>query len=125
MIVKKTRLSSFSRARITVSASWRTLYDQGGLIFVLPPRDPAAPLADGKWLKTGIEFYDGKVNVSTVSKDRWADWSLVRATGDEATLEIERSPEEGTLWVYAGEGADRIPLREVTWILSEEDQEVC
>ena len=32
-----------------------------------------------KWIKTGIEFYEGKALVSTVVRDRWADWSLYPA----------------------------------------------
>lgn len=32
-----------------------------------------------KWVKTGIEYYNGQVLVSTVVRDRWADWSLYPA----------------------------------------------
>jgi hypothetical protein len=54
--------------------------------------------------------------------DRWADWSLVQSgikDGKKVTLEIERNPEEGTLWLYIVDGEKRVPVREVTWVLSE------
>ena len=81
----------------------------------------------GKWIKTGVEFYSGEVYVSTVVKDNWADWSLVQAGvkgGKEVTLELERDAKEGTLWIYVIDGEKRIPLREVTWVLSEKEQEI-
>lgn len=48
----------------------------------------------------------------------------------EVTLEMERNEVEKTLWIYVVVASkesvkeDRIPLREVTWILSEEDQDL-
>ena len=29
------------------------------------------------WLKTGVEFFEGRLQVSTVSANAWADWSLL------------------------------------------------
>lgn len=136
IIYKKIKLSQFKRARVTVSAPWKTLYDQGGLVLVLPREGNGA---EGKWLKTGIEFYNNQAYVSTVTKDNWADWSLspsgvvdgTSAKSKQVTLEMERNEKEGTLWVYAvlpgasgKQGEERAPLREVTWLLSEKDQDV-
>ncbi|KFY35915.1 hypothetical protein V494_05499 [Pseudogymnoascus sp. VKM F-4513 (FW-928)] len=124
IIYKTIPLSKFQRARVTVTADWGTLYDQGGLVFILPS---AVEGQAGKWIKTGVEFYSGEVYVSTVAKDNWADWSLVQAGikgGKEVTLEMERDTKEGTLWIYVLDGEKRIPLREVTWVLSEKEQEV-
>ena len=73
IIYKSIKLSSFKRARVTISAAWDTLYDQGGVLFALPKE---GDVKEGKWIKTGIEFYDGEPFVGTVAKDRWADWSL-------------------------------------------------
>lgn len=122
IIYKTLPLSKFQRARVTVTADWGTLYDQGGLVFVLPSSVEGQA---GKWIKTGVEFYNGEAFVSTVVKDRWADWSLAQAGvkgGNEVTLEMMR--EKDTMWIYAVDGEKRIPLREVTWVLSEEEQEV-
>ncbi|KAG0649173.1 Regulation of enolase 1 [Hyphodiscus hymeniophilus] len=124
ILYKSLPLSVFQRARVTVSAPWSTLYDQGGLVFILPESSDGSR----KWIKSGIEFYQGEAYVSTVAADRWADWSLVQTGlrgGREVTLEFERSPEEGTLWIYVVDGEKKIPVREVTWILSEGDEKEC
>jgi regulation of enolase protein 1 (concanavalin A-like superfamily) len=108
-----------------VSASWSRLYDQGGLIFVL--RDGTDTL-DQKWVKTGIEFYNGAAYVSTVAADRWADWSLVQVGIREGkvTLEIEREEKDDTLWIFVvDEEGKRVPVREVTWVLSEPEEREC
>jgi regulation of enolase protein 1 (concanavalin A-like superfamily) len=83
--------------------------------------------ADGsrKWVKTGVEFVDGKPHVSTVAKDNWADWSLlpIPSGGQAATIEMAR--EAGTLWIYLVEGIRREPIREVTWVFQEESTTEC
>jgi regulation of enolase protein 1 (concanavalin A-like superfamily) len=116
-------LSTFKRARVTISGNWSRLYDQGGLAIVL--QDPKITLdTDKKWVKTGIEFYQEEVYVGTVAADRWADWSLLQVgikEGKRVTLEMERDAEADTLWVYVIDGKRRHPIREVTWILSEPD----
>jgi regulation of enolase protein 1 (concanavalin A-like superfamily) len=116
-------LSTFKRARVTISGNWSRLYDQGGLAIVL--QDPKITLdTDKKWVKTGIEFYQEEVYVGTVAADRWADWSLLQVgikDGKRVTLEMERDAEADTLWVYVIDGKRRHPIREVTWILSEPD----
>jgi len=110
-------LSSFRRARVSISAEWKTRFDQGGLCLILP--SPATATDERKWLKTGIEFFHGGPHVSTVACDRWADWSLVpAASGAAVTVEIEREFVHGeptsTLRVYVVEGLERRPVREVT-----------
>ncbi|RFU25932.1 hypothetical protein B7463_g10399, partial [Scytalidium lignicola] len=120
IIYKSIPLSKFKRVRVTISAPWKTLYDQGGLVFVLPP-SPSSSEKQRRWVKSGVEFVDGKPFVSTVAADRWADWSLVKL-GDEqgeVTIEFERREKDDTLWVYVIEGGERAPAREVTWALAE------
>ncbi|KAF6235437.1 hypothetical protein HO173_006633 [Letharia columbiana] len=108
-------LTHFHRIRVTVSAPWKTLYDQGGLLF-------ARPRADGekKWVKAGIEFFDGRACATVVAKDNWADWSSVEVGSDTVTVEFAREaiPEtdQPSLWVYLVEdGGRRRPIREITW----------
>ena len=74
----------------------------------------------------GIEFFNNKPHVGIVACDRWADWSLLPIEGSSATIEIAR--ESGTdgklssaLWVYLIEGAERKPLREITWVFENAD----
>ncbi|GAW05652.1 hypothetical protein LENED_007524 [Lentinula edodes] len=102
-------LKAFHRARITFSGS------------------------TDRWLKTGVEFYQDKVYLSTVSTLTYSDWSITPpTTGDNAkstTIEVRREVDElgSSLWVYelvlgdSGEVLERQPLREVTWFLAEED----
>jgi regulation of enolase protein 1 (concanavalin A-like superfamily) len=128
IIYKSIPLSSFSRVKATISAAFKILYDQGGLVLVLNPK---ADSKEQKWIKTGVEFYKGKPFISTVTCDRFADWSLtsdgIKTTGSQTsvTLEIERDAKGGALWIYVVDGNERAPIREVTWILDiEQDTEV-
>ncbi|KAH8895830.1 hypothetical protein GQ53DRAFT_33788 [Thozetella sp. PMI_491] len=124
-------LSAFVSARASVSFLWTEQYDQGGLLlsFRRKGSDPAAP--PQKWIKTGIEFYNGKPMLSTVSCDAWADWSVsplttsasdTSATAAAAktwtTMLIQREQDgNGTgLWVYQVlDGGEKVPLREICW----------
>jgi regulation of enolase protein 1 (concanavalin A-like superfamily) len=125
IIYKSVKLQSFQRARVTVSAAWSNLYDQGGLVFVLPTA--GVEPTDQRWIKTGIEFYEGAPYVSTVAADRWADWSLVQAGihDGKVTLEMERKKDDDTLWIFIVDGQTRIPIREITWALSETSVQDC
>ncbi|KAI0528006.1 hypothetical protein F5B22DRAFT_15467 [Xylaria bambusicola] len=131
-------LKKFQSARVTFWASWTERYDQAGLLLV--PRSatstPPTTEAPEKWVKTGIEFYENQPQLSTVGCDRWADWSvspLTRAVDPEqgVTLEARREGDENgrSVWVYqlvldkSGEVVERLPLREICWILADEDEE--
>ncbi|KAF8507463.1 hypothetical protein BU17DRAFT_57388 [Hysterangium stoloniferum] len=115
----------FKRARVTVSANWSRQYDQGGLVLFLPSW-PEHTL----WVKTGIEFVDGRTNISTVAARDAADWSLLPAPEgqEKTTIEIEREEvdeKNGTgssLWIYHIEGERRTAVREVTWVFKEKEQ---
>lgn len=110
------KFGQFRRARVTVSAEWKRLYDQGGLIFLMPAKGDALP----RWVKTGIEFHDERPNLSTVAAKEGADWSLVPLTNTSVTLEIEREIKDGvlgpSLWIYFYEGEKRTAVREITWV---------
>ncbi|KAF6810384.1 hypothetical protein CSOJ01_06325 [Colletotrichum sojae] len=129
-------LKSFLSVRATFSADWAHLYDQSGVLLV--PRkasDPAAP--DSKWVKTGIELYDGRPHLSTVTCDRYADWGLyplpTPSDGSEVksvTIEVFRDggAKGKNAWVHYleldGEGnvKKRVPLRKICWIFADEDE---
>ncbi|KAF8811024.1 hypothetical protein BYT27DRAFT_6470907 [Phlegmacium glaucopus] len=111
-------LHKFHSARVTVSANWSTLYDQGGLVLFIPDEDTK------KWLKTGIEFVWGKPYVGTVATSRWSDWSLVpleKEKGGKVTIQVEREVKDGerveSLWVYIidEETGEKTGIREITW----------
>jgi regulation of enolase protein 1 (concanavalin A-like superfamily) len=137
ILYHKIQCSSFKKARVNVSFSWTTIYDQGGLILVFPTKDnpnPDAANASEKhahpqWVKAGLEINDGKVWASVVARENWADWSLsippegVAVSGDRsekgqvrATFEFERH--SGALYVYVTgpDGKDRSMIREPQWV---------
>lgn len=112
IIYQSTTKGAFVSATVTVAAKWKDKYDQGGLCLVIKSA------GNTRWVKTGIEFLDGVPNVSTVAKDKWADWSLrpvLSQSTDSTTVEVE-SASDGSLWVWlvAADGK-KAPLREVTW----------
>ncbi|KAI1505432.1 hypothetical protein F5X99DRAFT_404916 [Biscogniauxia marginata] len=138
-------LKKFRSARVTFRARWAERYDQAGLLLV--PRRGSSPSPSSsppdKWVKTGVEFYGGAPQLSTVCCDRWADWSVAPLSssstsagggdgggGDDdepVTIEAVREGDENgkSAWVYrvvrdAGAEA-RVPLREICWIFADED----
>ncbi|KAL2819892.1 hypothetical protein BDW59DRAFT_151032 [Aspergillus cavernicola] len=116
ILYKSIPLDTFKRAQVSFSANWSQKYDQGGLILVLNGANGSR-----KWVKTGIELTHDKPHLSTVARDRWADWSLlsVPAGGAGATLEMAREP-DNSLWIYLVEGSSKAPIREVTWVFAED-----
>ncbi|KAL1953813.1 hypothetical protein VTO42DRAFT_2140 [Malbranchea cinnamomea] len=127
-------MTRFRRARVHVKGEWGLLYDQGGLLITM---HDVSGSCERKWVKTGIEFVNGKPHVSTVAKDKWADWSLlpvpesnVAAGGPDGkdigvTVEMVRE-QDGSLWIYLidAEGV-KTPIREVTWAFEKEDMVDC
>ncbi|PPQ88130.1 hypothetical protein CVT25_004887 [Psilocybe cyanescens] len=111
-------LHKFHTARVTVSANWSSLYDQGGLALFIPDEDLK------KWVKTGIEYVWGKPFVGTVATSRWSDWSLVplpESAGGKVTIQVERETKGDdrveSLWVYIinEETGEKLGIREITW----------
>ncbi|KAI1433402.1 hypothetical protein GGR50DRAFT_505360 [Xylaria sp. CBS 124048] len=132
-------LTKFRSARVTFWAPWTERYDQAGLLLV-PRRASSSPpttAAPDKWLKTGIEYYQNQPQLSTVGCDRWADWGIAPLTTPVdrdrgVTLEARRESDENgvSIWIYrlvldevTGHVVVRIPLREVCWILADEEQD--
>ncbi|KAF1984878.1 hypothetical protein K402DRAFT_316017, partial [Aulographum hederae CBS 113979] len=138
-VSKPLPLTSFKSARITISASWTTQYDQGGLLLELLPVSEAssAPISESqnskgsqhKWLKTGVEYYNGHPRISTVGCDGWADWSIYpvpKSSLEEITMEVRRDKDINGkgLWVYFVEKEEKVPVREVCWFFAEEEEMV-
>ncbi|KAL8693782.1 MAG: hypothetical protein Q9224_003688, partial [Gallowayella concinna] len=131
-------LAQLKSVQVTVKGGWKTLYDQGGLLLILPSPPPSATAGQenngqgkDRWIKTGIEFYNQKAHISAVACDRWADWSLVplpssSGTG-EVTIRMEREVNNGertsTLWIQYQhpESGEWIPIREIAWGFEHEE----
>jgi uncharacterized protein len=63
----QTAAGDFS-AEVTFTGTYRTLYDQAGLMLRLDAE---------RWIKSGIEFVDESMNFSTVVTNDTSDWSLI------------------------------------------------
>ncbi|KAK3055174.1 hypothetical protein LTR09_003727 [Extremus antarcticus] len=112
--------SEFKSVSATISADWKTLYDQGGLIILWP----AAKQEESRWVKFGIEHFTGKPLLGVVGCDRFSDWSvcpLPIATATHATLEATRVGT--TLWIYLVFNEERRPLREIKWAFLEDRED--
>lgn len=125
-------LKSFLSVRATFWADWTNLYDQSGVLLV-PRRALDTGPPNSKWVKTGVELYDGRPHLSTVACDRYADMSLYPLAASEAksvTIEIFRQGGVGgkKVWVHRlvldqdGNVRERVPLREICWIFADEDE---
>jgi regulation of enolase protein 1 (concanavalin A-like superfamily) len=58
-------------AKVKISGRYRELYHQAGLM---------VRIDDKNWIKTGIEFVNGKQNVSAVVTREFSDWSVLPRT---------------------------------------------
>ncbi|KAH7371657.1 hypothetical protein BKA66DRAFT_469242 [Pyrenochaeta sp. MPI-SDFR-AT-0127] len=129
-------LRLFHGARITVSLpsvdSLRQ-FDQAGLILHFTRPSTELKCTKDKWIKTGIEYYEGKPWVSTVGCDAWSDWSVIplpivdEESRPKVTIEAERVGK--SLWVYQiikgkevdSKAEEKLPLRELNWVFAEEE----
>jgi len=109
-------VSSLASAPLTQRERWR--------IFIHTTTADGDKIAKYGWVKTGVEFYEGRANLSTVATHPTgsSDWSLVPlAEGTTSvTVEVERETKDETggesLWVYlVKEDGKRTAVREVTW----------
>jgi regulation of enolase protein 1 (concanavalin A-like superfamily) len=108
----------FHSARVTVSANWNTLYDQGGLILFIPDEDTTT------WLKTGIEVFGGEPFVASVATTRWSDCAIVplgKEKGGQVTIHVERQMKEGkkldslSVYIVDEETGRKMEIRQITW----------
>lgn len=126
-------LSSFKSARVSFLLHPKEQYDQAGLVLSLKTPGAAGPLpgdSPPKWLKTGVEYYNGVPKAATVACDSWADWSLGdvkkgKEGGDWVTVLVENGADElgKSLWVYQVVDGEKVPLREVCWVFGHGDPE--
>ncbi|CAE6430547.1 unnamed protein product [Rhizoctonia solani] len=118
-------LDKFKRARVTVSADWTRLYDQGGFVFYINSQGLDEEKYES-WAKTGIEFFDERPNVGTVATPAggYSDWSLVSTGEKSATLEVVPEKDGPSLYVYLIEGDKRTLVREVSWVFQEKHDQL-
>ncbi|OWA52560.1 hypothetical protein BV898_17011 [Hypsibius exemplaris] len=105
--VGKVAVAGFVSATLTFNASWTRVYDQAGLVLVLPQPAPGSSAKRQCWLKSGIEMLDGIAMLGATS----------------ATIEISREPVNPTNGKGASLHVDwiqpngkRILIRDITWM---------
>ncbi|KAI9667253.1 MAG: hypothetical protein M1821_000066 [Bathelium mastoideum] len=114
------KLEAFRRTTVKVSADWKPQYAQGGLILFYPAEDSLNKSGNPpQWIKTGIEFEDNKTFAAVVASNPWSDWSLQRWNSSSLTVEAIR--ENNKLRIYALDGDEKLPLREITWAFDGQD----
>ncbi|KAK5692426.1 hypothetical protein LTR97_010734 [Elasticomyces elasticus] len=105
-------VSSFKSLKVEVTVPWKTQFDQGGLLIIFP--EPKQ--GKGRWVKGGIEYFDGSPALGVVGTDRFSDWSLApMPEGDGRTASFEAVRDGTTLWVYVLVNGNRQALREIKW----------
>ncbi|KAH7037717.1 uncharacterized protein B0I36DRAFT_314682 [Microdochium trichocladiopsis] len=130
-------LKNFQSARITFWADWTERYDQAGLLLTLDRASGGSGQqrsSPERWVKTGIEYYQGVPQLSAVGCDRFADWHvspLARKSADgTVTLEVVREGDENgkSIWIYQlildeeGKVKEKQPMREICWFLADEGE---
>jgi regulation of enolase protein 1 (concanavalin A-like superfamily) len=63
-----TQLGGEFEISVCISADYRSRYDQMGLMIRINEQN---------WIKTGVEFVDGKINLSAVVTRVKSDWSII------------------------------------------------
>ncbi len=77
-------------AKVKIAGDYKTTFDQMGLMLRMDHKN---------WIKAGIEFVDGKMNVSTVVTHNTSDWSV---------LELNEAP--ALIWMKALRRLDAIQV---------------
>jgi regulation of enolase protein 1 (concanavalin A-like superfamily) len=99
------RSTATSPAQLKFLGQYHDLYDQAGLMV----------RADAQtWMKCGVEFVDGKQNVSVVFTRDFSDWSTARLPEGTGAVWIRVVPQRScaghflfTRWI----AMDRVPAR--------------
>lgn len=76
--------------KVKITGNYKTIYDQMGLMLRTDHKN---------WIKTGVEFVNGKQNVSTVVTHNTSDWSVI---------ELDKAPKY--LWIKAVRRLDAVEV---------------
>lgn len=88
-------------ATIRIRGEFRTLYDQAGLM---------VRIDDTKWVKTGVEFTDGELFLSTVITDGKSDWSVSQPFKELEDFYIRVTVNNGAMRIQASRDSKFWPL---------------
>ncbi|MGX8012302.1 DUF1349 domain-containing protein [Mesorhizobium sp. ORM8.1] len=88
-------------ARIRIQGESRTLYDQAGLMVRIDEK---------RWVKTGVEFTDGELFLSTVITDGKSDWSVSQPFKELEDFHIRVTLAKGAMRIQASRDGKFWPL---------------
>lgn len=63
--------------KLKITGDYKTRFDQMGLMLRIDEKT---------WIKTGVEFVNNKINVSTVVTNEKSDWSVIETTNSPKTI---------------------------------------
>ncbi|KAK5718757.1 hypothetical protein LTR15_008491 [Elasticomyces elasticus] len=111
-------VSSFTSLKVEVTVPWKTQFDQGGLLIIFPAPKDDDGRTKGRWVKGGIEYFNGSPALGVVGTDRFSDWSLApmpSSPHSQTSATFEAVKDGTTLWVYVVVDGKRQALREIKW----------
>jgi uncharacterized protein len=88
-------------AQIRFHANYTHLYDQAGLMLRVD---------ESHWIKTGIEFSDGKHALSTVVTSGKSDWSIGTLGGDPRDVQLRMTVSNGAVRIQASTDGKHWPV---------------
>ncbi|QND54384.1 DUF1349 domain-containing protein (plasmid) [Phyllobacterium sp. 628] len=88
-------------ATIRVQGEFRTLYDQAGLM---------VRIDETRWVKTGVEFTDGELFLSTVITDGKSDWSVSQPLQNHEDFYLRLTLANGSMRIQCSQNKTRWPL---------------
>lgn len=98
-------------AEVKLSGNYNALYDHAGLM---------VRVDEAHWIKTGIEFFDGRQHVSAVVTRDYSDWSVVALSDTPAALWLRLQRRGATIEIhYALDGVHYQLLRQAYLSLAE------
>ncbi|GAA3821697.1 DUF1349 domain-containing protein [Sphaerisporangium flaviroseum] len=90
------------RVTTTFQASYAEQYDQAGAMLRIDEKN---------WIKAGVEYVDGRLNLSTVVTRDFSDWSMLTLSVPAETVTLELAREGDTVIVkYGLDGADPVGM---------------
>ncbi|PTB67702.1 hypothetical protein BBK36DRAFT_1115568 [Trichoderma citrinoviride] len=130
--LSKKPLPKFLSATLTFTATYTHQFDQAGILLLFTRPSSSSSATPRKWIKAGIEFFNGRPRLSTVCCDSWADWSVADVSSSAAdiqagtkgvTILLERldAHDGSCLWVYRVDGEEKTPMREICWPYGEDN----
>lgn len=94
-------------ATVCVSAEWRARFDQAGLLVRVDAEH---------WVKCGVEYVDGRVNLSAVATRSYSDWSVTAIDDVPERLWVRVLRRGDALTISYSRGGEAFELMRVAYL---------